>query len=215
MTYIKNNILSLLLILFFVMFILFGKGGCARNEGKADTVYSRTTEYIQQPTQYVPEYRPIIVESRQPVIIPQQYQPSTDPAALKIQFEEIVKKYLAENRYQDSTVLRDSAGNNVGVFRNNDLVSENMIKSRSPNYTLRFPHTTERITITQPAKLTRQIFLGPELSGTAVNPVRDVGVGLLYKDKKDNLYRFATGYTLPTGQQYFELSRYWKLSFKP
>lgn len=216
MNFIKTNLLSLLVIGFMVYYFLFGGGnGCGKSDDrKPDTVYSKTTQFIPQPTINVPQYQPIIVESRQPIVIPSQYQLPSDPVAMKAYCEEIVRKYLAQNSYRDSTILRDSAGNNVGVFRNEDLVSENMIKIRKPSYTLKFPHTIEKFTITNPPPLTRQLFLGPELNGNQQSLIRDFGFGAIYKDRKDRLFRASAGYSIPYSQAYFEIGKYWKIKLK-
>lgn len=214
MDFIKNNILNLIIIGLFLWLMFFSKSSGHTSSKTPDTVYFKHTEYVQQPTQTVPAYQPIIIESRQPLVIPQQYQLPTDTAALKAFCLEIIKKHTAENRYADSTILRDSAGNNVGVFRNNDVVSENMIKQRSPSYTLRFPHTIETMIIKEPADIRRKLFLGPEIGGSQLQLINKAAIGALWEDKKERVYRFSGGVMLPGLRPQFELGRYFKIGFR-
>lgn len=214
MDFVKKNILNLIVIGLFLWLMFFSKSFGSHSEKTPDTVYTKHTEWVPQPTQYVPQYQPIIVESKQPVYIPQQYQLPSDTTALRSFCEDIIKKYVAENRYQDSTILKDSSGNKVGVFRNNYLVSENQLKLVSPNYTLRLPHTIETKIVKEPAEIRRKLFLGPELNGTQLQPVREAGIGALWQDKKERVYRFSAKYNLPTGQPVYEVGRYFKIGFR-
>lgn len=212
MTFIKNNILSLIILGLFGWFFFFGRGniGCSKSaRTTADTVYSKHTEYIQQPPVTIPQYQPIIIESRQPAVIPQPYQPSTNYDVLIKQYQEILSKFLAQNTYKDSLQLKDSTGANVGVVNLHDMVSENMIKSRNPTYQLRFPHTTESMKITKTVNK-RQFYFGGEVKGAQTSFLTGASLGVLYKDRKDKIYGLGTGWM--NNEIFFEAKTYWKIS---
>jgi len=189
--YIKHGISTF--VLFGVMaigFFLFTRG-CfqAQTEPQKPTiVITRDTQYIQQPPVTIPQYQPIIVETKPPTIIPQQMQPSQHMEVLLKQYQELLDRFLSSNRYQDSIVLKDSLLHDVGIVRLDDIINENKIKSRAPSYSLKFPVITEKITITQPYKPRNQWFVGGAVNGNKLNLVDAFKAGLLVKNKKDNIF---------------------------
>lgn len=213
--WLKKNSLQLILIISFVLFGLYtcNKDGKDSNL-KADTVYSSHTEYIPQPVQYVPQYTPQPSSSIQPIIIPPQYAPNTaNLEALLKQYNSLLEKHIAQNRYLDSIPLKDSTGRRVGVVNLDDLVSENQIKSRRPSYQLIFPVTTNEMKITQPAKPKDKFYIGAAIQGGKTNIFNQAGLGFLYQSKKDAVWGIKVNYNFQ-GNLNYELNRYWKLSFK-
>lgn len=218
-TYIKNNWISILLLLVF-LWVMFKPSGCGpdlpwEKQPTRDTVTS--TVYVPQPPVYIDRYTPIQSGATSyPVIIPDSRQPATDITALTKQYNELIREFLASRTYRDSIQLKDTSGRRVGVVNLVDVVSENKIQSREPNYQLSFPHTTTTITIREPYQPRNQLFIGGGLTGNTVSPVNGVNIGLLYKTKRDRIFNVTAG-----GQAYdgrlvpqFGLSSYWKLSFK-
>ncbi len=215
MDWIKKNILSLIII---VLFILYGlKTGCngfgKQEKPKADTVYSSHTEFVQQPPQVIPQYIPFQTSSQQPIVIPSQYKPDTTLNGVLRQYMEVLNKYLAKNNYIDSVVLKDTAGNKVGVVKLEDQISENKFVYRKPSYQLSFPVTTNTITITKEAKKRNQLYIGGVIEGSTKTVLNSAGMGLLFKTKKDAIWGFNAKYQFQNQSINYELSRYFKLSF--
>lgn len=216
MDWIKKNILSLIII---VLFILYGlKTGCngfgKQEKPKADTVYTSHTEYVQQPAQIIPQYIPFQTSSQQPIVIPPQYKPDTSINILMRQYLDVLNKFLAKNNYTDSVVLKDTAGNRVGVVKLEDQISENQFVYRKPSYQLSFPVTTNTITITKEAKKRNQLYIGGVIEGSTKTVLNSAGMGLLFKTKKDAIWGFNAKYQFQNQSINYELSRYFKLSFK-
>jgi len=176
---------------------------------KPDTIYS--VQQIPQPPVYIPQYIPIPQSTQTPVIIPQNYQPAKELQALIKQYEDLVKKHIAVKTYQDSIELRDTAGTKVGIVNLKDVVSENEIKSRTPNYQLSFPKTT--ITIREPYKPRNQLYIGGGILGTETNLVSGAKIGGYWKNKRDQLY----GASVQKTNNYpliYSLEGYWKIRLK-
>ena len=217
MSWVKNNILSLLII---VLFILYGvKTGCGgfsdSGKPKADTIFTSHTEYVQQPPQIIPQYIPMPSSVQAaPIILPAQYKPDTTMNGLLRQYIELLNKYLAKNNYIDSVVLKDSAGKQVGVVKLEDQISENQFVYRKPSYQLSFPVTTNTITITKEAKKRNQLYIGGVLEGSTKTLLNSAGLGLLFKTKRDAIWGINAKYQFQNQSINYELSRYFKLSFK-
>lgn len=215
-TWIINHLLEVIII---AGFIIFGIRGCNNNifTGKPtiDTVHTSHTEYIQQPPVYIPQYVPVQSSSQTPIIIPSQYKPDTTINGLLRQYNTLLEKYLTKNTYKDSIPLKDSSGKSVGVVNLEDVVSENLIKNRKSSYQLSFPITTNTTTITirEPYKPKAQFYFGGSISGSQTNLLSQIGLGTLYKSKKDAIWGAKVQYDFKNGINY-EISRYFKLSFK-
>lgn len=216
MDWIKKNILQLLLIgavaLLFLQRNPFGKADSY--ESKRDTVHS--IQYVQQPPVIIPQYIPIKDGVQAPTVIPQDYIASSDYKELLKQYQDVVNKYLSTTTYKDSIELKDSTGKKVGIVNLEDKISKNEITSRKPNYQLTFPHTTTTITVTEPYKPKNQLYVGGGITGNQQSPVNGAYVGLLWKNKKDQIYSINTGILTMRGivKPQFGVSAYWKLKFK-
>lgn len=216
MNWIKTNIANLLIILLAVLYGLKNCDGFFKGNPtpKADTVFTTRTEYIQQPAQIVPQYIPMPASTQVPVVIPQQYKPDTTLHGVLRQYMEVLDNYLAKNNYIDSVILKDTAGNRVGVIKLEDQISENKFVYRKPSYQLSFPVTTNTITITKPAKKRNELYFGGLLEGSSKDVLNAVGVGALLKNKKDAIWGLSAKYQFANQAITYEISRYWKLSFR-
>lgn len=219
MKWIQQNLLSLIVI---VVLIIIGLRTCKDNSffggnnkpQKPDTVYSVRTEYVQQPPVVIPQYIPIQSGSQQPIYIPSQYKPDTTINGIIRQYNDILLKYLSKNNYNDSIVLKDSSGKRVGVVNIQDQISENKLVSRKPAYSLTFPTIYNTTTITQYPAPKRQVYLGGVIEGSELHPLSAAGLGALYKTKKDAIWGINGKYDFYQKGMKYELSRYFKLSFK-
>ena len=88
-----------------------------------------------------------------------------------------------------------------------------MIVGRSYKYDLKYPKIKETITIKEPYKPKNQLYLGGEISGSRLNLVDQINAGLLFKNKKDQIFGAKVGLNLD-GQLHAGVSSYWKISFK-
>ncbi|HSU50765.1 MAG TPA: hypothetical protein VLJ41_09250 [Segetibacter sp.] len=220
MTYIKNNLLSLIiLVALIVFFILFAKG-CFQVKGdqtlQPTVTIKRDTQYIVQPPVTIPQYQPIIVktEPAQPTVIPKIYQEtSTDIKELTRQVKELAAQFYAINHYRDSIQLKDSSGNNVGMVRLDDAVSQNQIQSRNPSYSLRLPVITNTITIDHPYQPKNQLYLGGGIVGARESFVQQIEAGILLRNKQDQMYGLKAGIDVK-GNVLYGLQSYWKIKFR-
>ncbi len=218
MTYVKNNILSLIIILAFIVFFFMFFKGCF--QAKSDippqiVTIKRDTQYIQQPPVTIPQYQPIIVktEAAPPSAIPQMYQqPTTDLKELTQQIKDLAAQFYAINHYRDSIQLKDSIGNRVGVVSLDDAVSENKILSRNPSYVLRLPVITNTITIDHPYQPKNQVYIGGGITGSRESLIQQFEAGLLLKNKQDQMYGIKAGIDVK-GNVIYGLQSYWKIKF--
>lgn len=198
-----------------IFFMLYLKGcfnngamkGIINNGPDAST--EKTTQVVQPPVQ-VPVYIPIQTGSTQPITIPQQYNPSQDLQTLLTQYKDVLSKFLALNSYKDSVVLKDTAGNRVGVVNLDDGISENQFKYRKPSYQLSFPNTIR----TNPAIKHNEVYIGMETEHTVNNLVKSASLGAMLKNKKDDVFGATYGHDFQTSGSIIGLKYYKKLSFR-
>lgn len=135
-----------------------------------------------------------------------EYLPDTNYTKLLAQYMDITSKFLASNMHSDSLKI-----DSIGYVHVSDTVSRNLITSRSYRYNLKYPIIKETITIPEPKKT--QVYIGGELQGNDNELVSDVSVGLLLKNKKDQIFGLNVGYSVYGGVQ-FGLSSYWKIKLR-
>lgn len=209
MIWLKNNLIAMaILVMAMVIYFQRCNDKNATSVSKRDTTVS--VQYIQQPQQNIPQYQPIIIESKQPVNIPQQYQPAADQTILIKQYQELVNKFIARNISNDTIGLKDSSGRYAGTVKINDVVSENEIKERNASYVLNIPVITKMVTVTEPYKPHGQLYIGGGINGSKTNYVSAFDAGLMWKNKKDQLYGLKAGLST-TGNISFGISSYWKI----
>jgi len=197
-------------ILIGVAFLIFWFGGCGHNTNAPQNTHDTTTHTVQtlQPIVINPPYQPQQQgQTILPITIPQQYNASADIAKLTTQYQELVTKFLSLKRYSDSITLKDTAGNRVGVVNLDQTVSENTLKETKSSYQLYFPHTTTTITNTIYAPIKNQWFVG----GTVTGPDMTFDLGLLLKNKKENILQLGVGYNFITGKPQAKVGYFQKI----
>lgn len=206
------------IILLGVGFLIFWFGGCGKDTGSQrqnthDTV--TVTQQVLQPMiinqPYTPQQQGQTVF---PINIPAQYNASADIAKLTAQYQDLVQKFLSLKNYSDSITLKDTAGNRVGVVNLKQQVSENELKSLQSSYQLYFPKTTTTITNTIYPKIKNQWFIGVQGSSTLGNPNINLGLGLLLKNKRENILQLGIGYNLTNKEPQVFLGYYQKIRLK-
>ena len=134
---------------------------------------------------------------------------TVDCKAARQTFNKLVKKYTTRNMYID-TILIDTFGK-IYVY---DTVQFNQLGNRGivKNYTI--PVYTKYIKVPEEPK--RQIYVGGGLDGTYINKqvnLNMVEAGLIYKNKKDQMYGTKVIVDFK-GNVYYGVQSYWKIKLK-
>ena len=137
------------------------------------------------------------------------YMLDTNCDLVKTRFQKVVKEHTAKNIYQD-TILIDTFGK-IYIY---DTVQFNRLLRRGivKNYTI--PVYTKIITVPEEPK--RHLYFGGGLDGTYINKTPMINVakaGLLYKNKKDQIYGATVGVSI-NGYLVYGLQSYWKIKLK-
>lgn len=139
------------------------------------------------------------------------YKVDTNCEVTKDRFIKLVKSHVATNIYVD-TIRVDT----IGYVRIYDTIQFNKIKGRGLKYRLVIPNHIEYVKV--PAEPKRQLYVGGGLlaDGTAIKKglvLNAAEVGLLYKNKKDQMYG-AKAQVDFKGNVSYGLQTYWKLHLK-
>lgn len=202
---IKENLLSVVtLILLTIILLQRCEGGKDIEAPKIvrDTVWmSHDTMVVTKPQ--IIKTIPIDV-SRDTII--NHYIPDTNYQKLVLQYQDVVNQLLTKNIQIDSLKI-----DNIGWVRVLDTVQKNLVVGRSFNYTLAYPIIKE--TITLPPARKNQLYVGGEVVGSLTNLVSGINAGLLFKNKKDQIFGLKAGLTAE-GQPNVGVSSFWKITFK-
>ena len=90
-------------------------------------------------------------------------------------------------------------------------MQKNLVVGRSFKYNLTYPVIKETI-ITPPARK-NQLYVGGEVEGSLTSLVSGINAGLLFKNKKDQIFGLKAGLT-PQGQPNVGVSSFWKITLK-
>lgn len=179
---------------------------------KEDSV--RTLIYEKETTKFITQYKPkevFIHDTITKIVKTTEYSVTENDTeeTLKAKLNKLNSKYFSSRIFQDSLKLKDKRDSIVALINIQDSISENEIKGRSINYSLFLPKETLTITKTliQPNK--RIFHIGPELTYTKLNPFNSIGLGIIYQDRKNNLFKLSSG--IQQTQTYFGLGLYKKL----
>lgn len=207
MKFIKEN-LSTLLVAGFIFFYFFDRQSGKGNNQPTEVIH-RDTIYSQN-TVTLPSYQPpIIVESSRPVMSQSErifYRPDTNYANLLQQYERIIDKYFAQNIHRDSIPL-----DSVGYVLLNDTVSQNKIWARGVKYNYTIPEYKTTITRTNPPR--RQIYVGAGIYGDQNFGINRIDLGVLYKNRKEQIFILKPSYDLKDGPG-LGFESYWKIRLK-
>jgi hypothetical protein len=133
-----------------------------------------------------------------------QYKADTSYAGLLKQYDSVVDKYFTEHIYKTDYKL-----GTYGTASVLDTIVANMIIGNSIAYNVTIPEKI--VTIKEPAKLVKQVYVGGSIFGNSISPIKAVYIGTLYKDKKDRVFGLSVGYD-GSGLVY-GVSSYWKIKF--
>jgi hypothetical protein len=113
--------------------------------------------------------------------------------------------------YYSFYVYNDEVKHKYGRTFINDTVSQNKIIGRQVTHDLIVPVVTRTITLHQPKR--SAVFIGANILGNEIDPLKGYNVNLSFKTKRDRF--IEAGYNqLFGGEHYYSLGIKWKLSFR-
>ena len=197
-----NNILSIAILILAVIIVL------QRSNSSPDIIEKSIVirDTIWQKKDSVIYTSPKVVQTIPLKIISEKYLPDPNYDKLVLQYQELVKLHLAKNIQKDSVQI-----DSIGFVKVTDTVQNNIVQNRKWEYNLKYPIIKE--TIIEPSKKVNQLYIGGGLQGTQYNIINSINGGILYKNKKDQLYGLSIGVNT-NGQVVYGLSSYWKIKFK-
>ena len=197
-----NNILSIAILILAVIIVL------QRSNSSPDIIEKPVVirDTVWQKKDSVIYTSPKVVQTIPIKIISEKYLPDPNYDKLVLQYQELVKLHLAKNIQKDSVQI-----DSIGFVKVTDTVQNNIVQNRKWEYNIKYPIIKE--TIIQPPKKVNQLYIGGGLQGNQYNIINSVNGGLLYKNKKDQIYGLSVGINT-NGQVVYGVSSYWKIKFK-
>ena len=197
-----NNILSIAILILAVIIVL------QRSNSSPDIIEKPIVvrDTVWQKKDSVIYTSPKVVQTIPVKIISEKYLPDPNYDKLVLQYQELVKLHLAKNIQKDSVKI-----DSIGFVKVIDTVQNNIVQNRKWEYNIKYPIIKE--TIIEPPKKINQLYIGGGLQGNQYNIINSINGGILYKNKKDQLYGLSVGVNT-NGQIVYGVSSYWKIKFK-
>ena len=197
-----NNILSIAILILAVIIVL------QRRNSSPDIIEKPIVirDTIWQKKDSVIYTSPKVVQTIPIKIISEKYLPDPNYDKLVLQYQELVKLHLSKNVQKDSVKI-----DSIGFVKVIDTVQNNIVQNRKWEYNIKYPIIKE--TVIQPPKKVNQLYIGGGLQGNQYNMINSINGGILYKNKKDQLYGLSIGINT-NGQVVYGVSSYWKIKFK-
>ena len=197
-----NNILSIAILILAVI-IVFQRSNSSPDIIEKPTIVRDT---VWQKKDSVIYTSPKVVQTIPVKVVSEKYLPDPNYEKLVLQYQELVKLHLSKNVQKDSVQI-----DSIGFVKVTDTVQNNIVQNRKWEYNLKYPIIKE--TIIQPPKKVNQLYIGGGLQGNQYNVINSINGGLLYKNKKDQIYGLSVGINT-NGQVVYGVSSYWKIKFK-
>ena len=197
-----NNILSIAILILAVIIVL------QRSNSSPDIIEKPIVirDTVWQKKDSVIYTSPKVVQTIPVKIISEKYLPDPNYDKLVLQYQELVKLHLSKNVQKDSVQI-----DSIGFIKVTDTVQNNVVQNRKWEYNIKYPIIKE--TVIQPPKKINQLYIGGGLQGNQYNIINSVNGGILYKNKKDQIYGLSVGINT-NGQAVYGVSSYWKIKFK-
>ena len=197
-----NNILSIAILILAVIIVL------QRSNSSPDIIEKPIVvrDTIWQKKDSVIYTSPKVIQTIPVKIISEKYLPDPNYDKLLLQYQELVKLHLAKNIQKDSVKI-----DSIGFVKVIDTVQNNIVQNRKWEYNIKYPIIKE--TVIQPPKKVNQLYIGGGLQGNQYNIINSINGGILYKNKKDQIYELSVGINT-NGQVVYGVSSYWKIKFK-
>ena len=197
-----NNILSIAILILSVIIVL------QRSNSSPDIIEKPIVvrDTVWQKKDSVIYTSPKVIQTIPVKIVSEKYLPDPNYDKLVLQYQELVKLHLSKNVQKDSVQI-----DSIGFVKVTDTVQNNIVQNRKWEYNIKYPIIKE--TIIEPPKKINQLYIGGGLQGNQYNIINSINGGILYKNKKDQLYGLSIGVNT-NGQVVYGLSSYWKIKFK-
>ena len=197
-----NNILSIAILILAVIIVL------QRSNSSPDIIEKSIVirDTIWQKKDSVIYTSPKVVQTIPLKIISEKYLPDPNYDKLVLQYQELVRLHLSKNVQKDSVQI-----DSIGFVKVTDTVQNNIVQNRKWEYNIKYPIIKE--TIIEPSKKVNQLYIGGGLQGNQYNIINSINGGILYKNKKDQIYGLSVGINT-NGQIVYGVSSYWKIKFK-
>lgn len=136
----------------------------------------------------------------------EQYNSGETIDTCKARFQNLLKEHIVRRVYSDTLKL-----DSLGTIVVRDTVWLNKLYGkRSYTKDYKIPFVTKTIIKPEPPK--RQLYIGGNLFGNT-NSIQSITPGLLYKNKKDQIYQVNVGIST-NGDIIYGLGAYWKIKIK-
>ena len=136
----------------------------------------------------------------------EQYNSGETIDTCKARFQNLLKEYIVRRVYSDTLKL-----DSLGTIVVRDTVWLNKLYGkRSYTKDYKIPFVTKTIIKPEPPK--RQLYIGGNLFGNT-NSIQSITPGLLYKNKKDQIYQVNVGIST-NGDIIYGVGGYWKIKLK-
>lgn len=194
------------LVIGILVAIIFLQRSCNSEQRSSTPEPIVTTDTIWKTT-YDTVYKNVTVLKKEYIKLQgEQYTSGETIDTCKARFQNLLKEHLVRTVYSDTLKL-DSLGTIVvrdTVWLNKLYGKREYIKD------YKIPFVTKTITKSEPPK--RQMYVGGNLFGNS-NSMQSITPGLLYKNKKDQIYQVNVGINFD-GTITYGLGAYWKIKIK-
>lgn len=195
--------------------ILFTRLGCNNGLGffdkpKADTVRVIDTLWEKHDTTIYKKV-PVkeIIYDLDTLTLPPQFIPDTNYAALKLQFEALVKEHAAKAIFFDTIRIEQLKGG----FYFKDTIQFNRLAGRSISADYIIPIVKETVTITKEAPKKNQLYVGAGINTSQDFMPQAIETGFILKTKRDQILGIKAQFDI-NGNINYGLQSYWKIGKK-
>lgn len=199
MKFIKENFITLI-ILVLVGIIYLERCNAPEIDTKPTIV--RDTIFVEKDSIIYSKPQLIKIIERHDTAI-NNYIPDTNYKKLVLQYQQVVNELLAKNVMQDSIKI-----DSIGYVKITDTLQKNLIIGRSSKVNVKYPIIKE--TVTLPYEPKNQLYIGGSVQ---VGPIGQINGGVLFKNKKDQIFGGSVGIN-SQGQILYGAHSYWKIKLK-
>ncbi len=195
--FIKNNFFNIIILIVVVVLLMQRCSSTSTPVEKPTT--KRDTVWVQSQNFF--NTLPTVMKTV-PGQGSKEYLPDPNYEKLVLQYQELVKNYIAKNIHKDSIKI-----DSIGYVKIEDTVSHNLITGRKTSYSLKYPIITN--TITLPPVRKNQLYYG---GGLEYSPVggQEFNAGILLKTKSDQIYSVYGGLN-SNGSYQIGVQSFWKI----
>lgn len=199
-----------IVLLVIVGLFLISRLGCNNGFGffdkpRIDTVRVIDTVWKRHDTTIIKRV-PVLKVIYDTDTLPPEYLPDTNYAALKLQYEALVKEHTSKALFSDTVLLKDLKG---GVYIR-DTVQFNRLAGRSVDAKYEIPVVKETVTITKQAPKRNQLYMGGALNVDRRLAPSTAEVGLILKTKRDQIMGLKLSSDI-NGNINYGFQSYWKI----